>query len=111
MKGLAAQGKGTTDLPPATRRSDPPTSRAAEIAHRLNRESHCALLLDAVRKQPGMTSAEYAQWTGLERHEAARRCADLKNQGAIVGARPRRCDVGKKMAVTWWLGPKGAKSS
>lgn len=92
---------GLFDLPPATRRSDPPTSRAAEIAHRLNRQSHCVVLLDAVRKQPGMTSAEYAQWTGLERHEAARRLADLERMGRVRKGTRRACTVNRTEMVTW----------
>lgn len=93
------------------RRSDPTTS--IEAARRViasgSQDDHVGRIVRAVRARPGRTSAELAQLTGLERHEAARRTADAEHQGSIHKGAPRVCSVGGRSAVTWWPTPDDAQ--
>jgi len=70
---------------PMTRSSDPTTSIIAESNHIQSgkRKRNCDLILEAIRNNPDSTSAELAEITGLDRHEAARRCSDLRANGLI----------------------------
>jgi len=87
------------------RSGDPITSHEAADAAAAStwRVAHKSILFQAVVEHPGLTSAEYAVETGLERHEAARRLADLKNDGEVVQGARRKCRVGKRSAMTWDL--------
>jgi hypothetical protein len=93
------------------RSTDPDTSRqAAEMVTAIGaRADHVGRIIRAVRVHPGRTSAELAQLTGLERHEAARRTADAEHQGSIHKGAPRVCSVGGRSAVTWWPTPNDAQ--
>jgi len=85
------------------RRTDPDTSRAAADTHdaRGSRASHKRLLREALNASPGLTSAEYAARTGLDRHEAARRLADRRNDGDAEHGDKRQCNQCRKVCVTW----------
>lgn len=87
--------------------TDPDTSLLAAIATTQSgrRETHKRILLDAVVRWPGSTSAELASWVGLERHEAARRLADLRNDGAVRQGAKRACLLCGNVCVTWEVGP------
>lgn len=84
------------DTPPASRASDPESSKAAE--HRITasgvRKKHAEQALDLVRRFPGQSSKELAKKAahlGLavaDRHEIARRLADLKNKGLARREKP-----------------------
>lgn len=86
------------------RASDPVTSH--EAAERVTRSgkagTHAATILEAIKDIPGRTSAELAVATGLDRHEAARRCADLKRDGKVRQGEPRKCGVNKTQGITWF---------
>ena len=94
---------GDRTLRTLARRTDPETSRAAADKHAASgsRASHKRLLLEALHRSPGLTSAEYAKHTGLDRHEAARRLADLRNDGDARQGERRQCGVCRKTCVTW----------
>lgn len=109
-----ASGKVSPDQPWAPvsrlyRHTDPDTSRQAaeRITSIGSRANHLKRIVDAVRARPGRTSAELAEDTGLERHEAARRTADAANAGLIVRGPSKTCSVGRRAAVSWW--PKRAR--
>jgi len=91
------------------RRTDPDTSRqAAERVTAIgSRADHLNRIVQAVLEYPGRTSAELAECTGLERHEAARRTADACNAGLIVRGPSKTCSVGGRASITWW--PKRAR--
>ncbi|WCE04458.1 hypothetical protein [Pseudoxanthomonas sp. JBR18] len=58
-----------------------------------------SLVIEAVTKNPGLTSFELSRLCPLERHQVARRlpeCAALKKGPA------RKCRVTGNQAVTWW---------
>lgn len=86
------------------RRTDPGTSR--EAAERVtaggSRADHLKRIVAAVRAYPGSTSAELAERSGLERHEAARRTADAAQAGLITRGPAKTCSVGGRAAITWW---------
>lgn len=92
------------DTPPATRRSDPDSSKRAE--HRVTssgaRKKHAEQALDLVRRFPGQTSKELAKKAAMlglavaDRHEMARRLADLKNKNLVRQEKPAEGDC------RWW---------
>lgn len=92
------------DFTPAARITDPITSHLAAEEHTASgkRGKHVGLVIDAVRRWPGRTSAELAPLCGLERHEVARRTADAEKSGAIRKGEIRRCNTSGRSAVTWW---------
>lgn len=94
------------------RRTDPDTSHDAAKRHGASgrRQSNKLRLLAAVKTWPKRTSAEYAALTYLERHEAARRLSDLKNDGLVIQGERRTCDVQGTSAVTWELSPEPAET-
>ena len=88
---------------PAARNTDPRTSHMAAEAMTKSgkRQSNIEKCFKAVLDNPGSSSAKIAKVTGLDRHEAARRLADLKGLRVKQGA-PEYCDVCKRECVTWW---------
>lgn len=93
----------TGSVHPLHRVTDPTTSREAAKQHAASgaRESHKRRLREALAEHPGLTSAEYGRLVGLERHEAARRLADLRNDGDAEQGPKRPCGVCRKTCVTW----------
>lgn len=91
-------------LSPAARTADPITSQLAADEHTASgkRGRHIGIVIDAVRRHPGKTSAELAPLCALERHEVARRTSDAERCGAIRKGQIRRCDTSGRSAVTWW---------
>jgi predicted HTH transcriptional regulator len=85
------------------RNTDPSTSHEAveRIEASGKRATHKESLLKAVQAVPRQTSAEYANLVGLERHEAARRLADLKNDGLVEQVDKRVCVVRGTKAMIW----------
>ena len=89
---------------PLARNTDPMTShQAAEDAAKSGRVvSHIDRIVSAIKEHPGKTSAELAQITGLERHEAARRTSDAHALAMVVKGRARKCSLSNRNAMTWW---------
>lgn len=71
--------------PPRARSTDPIGSHAA--ADRIESSGQAgrmmAVVLEAVRANPGRTSLELALLIGVERHETAKRLPDLRRRGLI----------------------------
>lgn len=87
--------------PRASRSTDPPTSRAAELEHE-NRGGNQAKILEAIRQHPDHTGRELAtRWLDLEAYEVSKRLSDLERKGAIVSRDTRRCRVSGRKARTW----------
>lgn len=117
-RAAIASGRVKPDQPWAPvarlyRGADPSTSRqAAEHVTAIgSRADHLKRIVSAVQSQPGSTSAELAEYSGLERHEAARRTADAANNGLIVRGPQRACRVGGRAAVTWWPKHSAARAA
>lgn len=100
---------------PASRRDDPPPSRAAEkrVTKSGTRATNQRRVLDAVKRWPGRTSKELAVLIGMDRVEVARRLGDLKNIRVWQGA-ARTCEASRPKrtsATTWWPTEHAAKNS
>lgn len=120
----AAPGQPAFPLPPATRATNPTSSKIAEEAHTESgaRRAHIEIVLDLVREFPGSTYRElHSTHIGrtlrrrekpMESAELQRRLADLSprredSDEPAVGARvrrgaPRTCSVTHRPAQTWW---------
>jgi hypothetical protein len=92
---------------PAARATDPQSSHDAAEAHTASgaRQCHIEVVVAQVRAFEGLTSAEIAARTGLERHEAARRLPDAEKAGAVRKGMPRKCSISNKLVTTWWPTP------
>lgn len=94
-------GTEPRDVVPLSRATDPETSRAAALGHASKAKSHRAMLYRAMKANPGSTSAELGQLTGLDRVEAARRCPELRDEGLAKNGPARKCRVCGKASITW----------
>lgn len=100
----------TLNFPPASRRTDPSTSKAAEqaVTRSGRRQKQAEQVLELVRSAPGFTSAELASISEqLDRSQIARRLPELasENINLIHRGKSRRCTVLGTAGVTWWPGP------
>ena len=86
------------------RQHDPETSwmAAESITCSGTRAAHVAVIVAAVCAHPGLTSAELAESTHLDRVEAARRTADAMRDGLINQGPKRKCRSCNSVCVTWW---------
>ena len=92
------------NYPPATRATDPDTSRLAEteITSNGKRGAQCEKVLALVEQFPGHTSLELSRYTDLDRYQISRRLADLEDTDIVRKGDPRPCMIGKRQMVTWW---------
>ena len=88
---------------PLAHKGDPLTSfTAGERFERSGRlRGQMLLVLLALRKWPGKTSAELAQLAGLDRHAVARRLPNLADRGFSERGPERMCRVCQCPCVTW----------
>jgi len=70
---------------PASHRNDPATSHAAEarVTRSGTRKNHAELVLEAVRKNPGLTAPELMPITRLGEYQVRRRLSDLREAGKV----------------------------
>ncbi len=94
---------------PIAHAQDPASSHEAAREHTESgrRDTHCSIVLDAVRAHPGLTSAELVEHcVGLDSAEVLtevrRRLTDLKDAGLILRRQPRVCTISKRKVETWW---------
>ncbi len=85
------------------RTTDPITSHQAarDAEHRGVAAAHRLLCLAQVTHQPGLTAAEIAEATGLERHAPSRRLPELRDAGLVVNGPIRLCAVKGRRSLTW----------
>jgi len=62
-------------------------------------------VFDALRRNPGLTSAEIANLMGGDRYIPSRRLPDLERAGLVKRGRARTCAVTKSQCITWWPNP------
>jgi hypothetical protein len=90
---------------PIAHSADPESSHAAarEVTDSGARDTHCAVVLDAVKAHPGLTSAELVEHVGhgLDLTETRRRLCDLKLAALVVREKPRVCSISKRKVETW----------
>jgi len=87
---------------PIARNTDPATSHAAADFLRTSgtRTSHQMLILDVVRRLPGLTVVEIAVQCGLNDHKVGKRLSDLANARKISRGDERQ--VGNLGYTTWY---------
>lgn len=99
-QGNGGTGVVSTDPRHLARRSDPLTSKVAARAIAYRTGTHKALLFDAYLDEPdGLTDEEAAARVGMQLYEATKRCADLRNDGAIVSVGVRKGRSGLERQV------------
>jgi hypothetical protein len=87
-----------------SRNADPESSHlAADLMERTG----CAtrqrsLCLEAVVASPGITAAEVAVCTGLERHAPSRRLPELRDAGLVKNGAQRICRATNNTSITWY---------
>lgn len=86
--------------------TDPSTSLAAaeEVTRNGQADVQRQMVLEVLRRHPGMTSAEMARMSGTpgSRHLFARRLPDLVKLRLARQGEKRECVVCKSVCVTWW---------
>lgn len=80
---------GHTELPPASHRNDPDTSREAEAKIASHRVSMVARLADIVAKNPGMTRTGIAAISGFDNYQVNKRLADAERLGYVRKGAPQ----------------------
>lgn len=90
---------------PIARSRDPETSKlaASDITASGQRARQQNLVLGAVKRWQGRTSAELAQRLGSDRFMTARRLPELRAQGYVENGCARACGVTGKSSLTWWI--------
>jgi CRP-like cAMP-binding protein len=85
------------------RSTDPSTSHdAAREAESSGRAAGQRLIcLRQVRSVPGLTAAEIAARTGLERHVPSRRLPELREEGYVGNGSERACGETGRRSMTW----------
>ena len=91
-------------LPPATRSTDPISSREAErlITESGARLTQAEAILMLVCDRPGKTCVELTEWIDLDRYQVQRRLSDLCAAGRVRKGKRRKCTLKLTSAVTWW---------
>ena len=89
---------------PIAHRNDPETSSlAAEKSRKSGKtERDRQLILGALKRHPGSTSAELAEILDIDRHIPGRRLPDLVKRGQVTQGMPRMCAACRNRSVTWW---------
>ncbi len=62
---------------------------------------HRNILLAFVRNNPGMTAAEIAHGSGLDRYEASRRLPELRRAGLLRNGDARKCSILFHKSLIW----------
>ena len=104
---------------PIARKSDPESSHLAanEITKSGLRDSQKEIVLVAVKKYIGATSAEIAARFGFDRYMVAKRLPELEEDGLVhKGNESRKCNISGRKAVTWyastdWCTPADTKKT
>ena len=98
------------DMPPASHRVDPETSREAERKHTASgqRRGNAEMVCRLVRRLPDSTAVEL--WEGcneleqkalVEMQEIRRRLVDLESMGRVFKSGCRECRVKGSKQTTW----------
>ena len=91
--------------PPAvSRRGNPQTSFEAEEAINKDgsRATHASVVLGIIQSEPGLTTGEVGDTSGLGQMETRKRISDLKNMGMIFAGDVRVWKPSGRKQSTWW---------
>lgn len=88
LDGTSEQVRLYREARKLSHRADPETAKQAAAAGALRKNTHRRLCLhyhaEKAQFHGGLTDDEVSEYTGLELHEARRRCSDLRNLGLIA---------------------------
>ncbi len=87
----------------AARRTDPESSKAAAREARRFHGDHDRIALSTLRERPGLTSAELAELTSLDRWQAARTLPRLRVAGLVTNGAMRMCGSTFRRCLTWFV--------
>jgi len=89
---------------PVSRSGNPSTSFDAEeaITRSGARSTHAALLYRIIRDDPGLTTGEIGELSGLGQMATRKRLSDLKNAMLVYQGRTRMWTRTRRLHVTWW---------
>ena len=102
---ILSSGDGRTVCPQAvSRRDNPETSFEAEEAINKDgsRVTHLSVVLGVIESQPGLTTGEVGDASGLGQMETRKRISDLKNMGMIFAGDVRVWEASGRNQSTWW---------
>ncbi len=86
------------------RTNDPETSHAAALEAEASgrAKNQRRICLNHVKSDPGLTAAEIAKETGLERHVPSRRLPELRDDFEVTNRETRICRVTGRLSLTWY---------
>jgi len=89
---------------PLAHSGDPISSyRAGDRALRSGKlKGQMRAVLSALQQNPGLTSAELAMVMDCDRHQPARRLANLERSGLVRRGRLKMCQVCQTLCLSWW---------
>ena len=89
---------------PAARDSDPLTSHAAakEITESGERQRQIRAVAGAVRRNPGLTSADLAAASGMDRHLLGKRLPEAQLAGLVRTGDKVMSKSTDRLGMTWW---------
>lgn len=92
------------DMEPLSRLTDPTSSYLAADRIRLTGVAgkQRRAVFQALRTNPGRTSAELARVMGGDRYVASRRLPELRSAGWVRNGEPRRCSISGIVCETWY---------
>ncbi len=90
---------------PMARANDPASSfeAADHMVVSGKRGEQLGAVLDVVTANPGHTSLELTLHCELDRYQIARRLPELEEMELVRRGDVRKCDVGTRTGVTWWV--------
>lgn len=100
-----------TQLPltyrPAAAKADPSTSHlaAAELERSGKRETRARRAARIVAANPGLTTRELSERTGIEHHELQKGLSDAVDAGLLKKGAIRKCGVTGNPVLTWEVAP------
>ena len=91
------------------RTTDPASSHlaAADVEASGAGARQARAVLAAVARWPGRTAREISDSTGLDRYAVSRRLPELEEAGEVRRGAMRRCQVGGRQSLTWWVADSG----
>ena len=76
-------------------------SAARELVESGHHGKQCTGVLLALVDNPGVTSRELADISGIDVHVIGRRLPDLEKGGVVSRGTIRKCKSGNRLAMTW----------
>lgn len=83
-------------------RTDPASSHIAARDAEEAAAAQMNVVMRLVALNPGLTGAELAELTSLDKYQVRRRLSDLHRAGRVYQEGMRRCSVANRQSVLWF---------